>query len=150
MEKREQLRSSRRSQRRQEQQETLCTMNEASVCVISVLHTVRSALTDVSFLTLLRAHGVASIPTPLVETAIPVQREISYLTDSKDYLDDVSLDFVVAWKFFFPLFTNSVISTHLEQMWPGFIAEMKDTFIRLVVDGPFPHAMSGYRGRRRD
>ena len=31
---------------------------------------------------------------------------------------------------------------------PGIVLEMKDTFISLVTEGPFPCALSGFRGRR--
>lgn len=48
------------------------------------------------------------------------------------------LGFVVAWKFLFPMLGSQKIAGYLEQTWPGFIADFKDTFITLVMDGPFP------------
>ena len=64
-----------------------------------------------------------------------------------EMLDDVSLQFAILWTFFFPLFDYAVIARCLEDTWPGFILEMKDAFIAIVVKGPFPHVLSGHKGR---
>jgi hypothetical protein len=58
------------------------------------------------------------------------------------------LEFTVAWKFLYPFFSDGRATAHIEAASPGFIAAMKDTFIAMVIDGPFPHAMSGHRGRK--
>lgn len=50
---------------------------------------------------------------------------------------DSSVAFVLVWSFFFPLFKNSVIAGYLEDTSPGFVMEMKNTFISIVMDGPF-------------
>jgi hypothetical protein len=65
-----------------------------------------------------------------------------------DMLDAVALEFVMVWTFLFPLFSNPAITKLLDEKCPGFIAEMKDAFITLVIEGPFPCTMSGHQGRR--
>lgn len=60
---------------------------------------------------------------------------------------DRSLAFVVSWRFFAPFLYDPVTATYLEMRWPGLIAEMKDVFIDLVSDGPFPYESRG-RDRR--
>jgi hypothetical protein len=149
MDKREESRSERRHRRTLARKEALRTVNNNCDRVAIVLNKVRIALTDVTFIDLLRAQGVRTLPRPLVEDEIRTQRTGSHLTSSKEHLDEVSLNFVVAWTFLFPLFTNPIIATHMDRTWPGFILELKDSFIALVVEGPFPHAMSGHRGRRQ-
>lgn len=63
-------------------------------------------------------------------------------------LENISLDFAVTWKFLYPLLAHSEIRAYLDRSRPSFIPELKDAFIALVVDGPFPNAMSGHRGRK--
>jgi hypothetical protein len=67
---------------------------------------------------------------------------------TQQHLDRISLEFVVAWKFLYPLLHNAEAKSYLENAWPGFISDLKDAFIALVIDGPFPRAMSGHRGRK--
>uniref|UniRef100_UPI00195358B5 hypothetical protein n=1 Tax=Klebsiella michiganensis TaxID=1134687 RepID=UPI00195358B5 len=54
-----------------------------------------------------------------------------------------SLNFMIAWSFLFPLFSNTHIALHLRRNSPDLIAEMKDAFILLVINGPFPEACCG-------
>lgn len=51
---------------------------------------------------------------------------------------DSALDFAVAWKFLYPMFRDAKTSREIDKNWPGFIAQVKDAFISLAVDGPFP------------
>jgi hypothetical protein len=146
---REESRFERRSRRMLARQEAMQTINKNCDRVTNVLNSVRTALTDGAFVDLLHAQGVRTLPRPLVEAGIRAHRTCSHLTAGKEHLHEASLDFVIAWTFFFPLFSNSTIATHMDRVWPGFILELKDAFIALVVEGPFPHAMSGHRGRRR-
>lgn len=92
-----------------------------------ILDLAQAILSDRGFSARLTEHGVLSVPSRL-----------SQLLVGDDI--DCSLDFLIAWNFFYPLLRQPGISHHLENGWPGFIADLKDTFIALVVDGPFPEA----------
>ena len=91
----------------------------------------------------------ARLPRHLVDSR---QRSTRFpggnIKSAKDRLDEVSLQFVVAWTFIFPLLSNPEAVKFLEKAYPGFVLEMKDTFISLVTEGPFPCALSDFRGRR--
>jgi hypothetical protein len=108
----------------------------------------RIVLVDPAFAELLRVQGVQTWPRPLTANEDQTRTADGSLATAKERLNEVSLEFVIAWTFFFPLFSNPVIAAYLDTTWPGFVGELKDTFIELVVQGPFPHAMSGHRGRR--
>jgi hypothetical protein len=60
-------------------------------------------------------------------------------------LIEAPLEFSVVWNFFFPLFANTAITEHLGRASPDPVSELKDTFIALVVEGPFPHMMNGIK-----
>jgi hypothetical protein len=77
----------------------------------------------------------------------PDHEAVNVLTASEGNFSDCALDFVVAWKFFAPLLSNSALVIHLDTHWPGFTLELRDVFISLVADGPFPYQPIG-RGRR--
>ena len=106
----------------------------------------REVLADTTVIELLHRHGVHQIPRVLSPSAI---HQIDARPDALDSPNvDCSLEFVVAWALLFPLFKEPDISSYLDTTWPGFILQMKDAFIAIVVEGPFPYAISGYRGRR--
>ena len=65
-------------------------------------------------------------------------------TAANKQLEEASLRFVIAWAFLFPLFAKPNIKLYLQRNWPGFIDEMKDAFIGLVMEGPFPPANGAY------
>jgi hypothetical protein len=109
----------------------------------SALAKVRLVLTDKAFRSILYSEGVHSLPRDLAGLEIAK----AHVRSKKDALD-ISLQFVIAWTFLFPLFNRPEIAAYLERTWPGFIQQLKDAFITIVVEGPFPHAMSGHRGRR--
>ena len=100
---------------------------------------VRRVLADKNLQNILRANGVHSIPQVL-----SIKTPVRVVGDNLV----VSLEFVIAWTLLFPLFARPEIAIYLDKMWPGFILQMKDTFIAIVVEGPFPHSVSGHRGRR--
>jgi hypothetical protein len=101
----------------------------------------RLVLADEAFIKIVAAQGAETLPK------LAAAHESKVL--DTEYLNAVTLQFVIAWKFFFPFFANPVVTAHLDSLWPGLVSQLKDTFIALVVEGPFPHAMSGHRGRRR-
>jgi hypothetical protein len=106
-----------------------------------VLFNARRALDDATFRHALKTHGIADVPALQVPASPPPEPR-----DASSH--GLCLEFVVAWRFFYPLFSDAAMVEALELTQPGFIAEIKDVFIALVTDGPFPHAISGFRGRR--
>jgi len=101
--------------------------------MVNAMRTARVIVVDESFVEMLRGQDIQSLPQLLVTKANPNK-------ESEGEFHDHSLDFVIAWTFFFPLFANPVIATYLEQSWPGFTIELKDAFISVVVDGPLSRA----------
>lgn len=93
------------------------------------------------FAELARAHGIRSLPAFLTKDS--GYRLTSDPTSNNKRRDDVTLEFIVVWRFLFSLLEKPAIADHFDAVWPGFIMEFKDTFIALSVDGPFPNATSG-------
>jgi len=94
---------------------------------------VRTILEDREFVNLLLIQKIKSAPECIFCYSKPsagamADREIA----------DAILAFVAAWKFLFPIVSNVKISDFLDRSYPGFVAGLKDTFITLVMDGPFP------------
>lgn len=102
-------------------------------CLNNAVEKARMIIAEESFVNLAFAQGIKSVPLQLVTKNGTTQD-----AGEADY-GDQALDFVVAWKFLFPLFSNPAIANHLDANWPGFILELKDTFISLVMYGPFPN-----------
>jgi hypothetical protein len=106
------------------------------------LRNARSAISDKRFVDLLRSHGIQNVPVPLAPASGRSALSPPY------NLAEASLEFAIVWSFFFPLFANTAIAEYLRNGRPGLVSELKDTFIALVIEGPFPHMMSGHTGRR--
>lgn len=100
-----------------------------------ILELLRLVVRDETFSKFIHSHSVQSIPTVLTEQ------------DTCQGSLDRSLAFVVAWRFFSPFIYDPVTAAFLDTRWPGLTLEMKDTFIAIVADGPFPHEPRG-RDRR--
>jgi hypothetical protein len=96
----------------------------------------RLIIADETFCKLIHAHGMQSIPG-LLSQHRGLQTEPL----------DRSLDFIVAWRFFAPFLYDAVTATFLDTRWPGFSLELRDIFILIVADGPFPQEVRG-RDRR--
>jgi hypothetical protein len=113
-----------------------------------VLQQARSMVNDPNFVPILASRDIQSIPANLAvaEDGPKLTRSDGAFTEEQ--LRRVALEFTVAWKFLYPFFSDGHASAYIETACPGFIAAMKDTFIAMVIDGPFPHAMSGHRGRK--
>ncbi|MBI3699089.1 MAG: hypothetical protein HY242_01410 [Afipia sp.] len=90
-------------------------------------------LEDREFVKLLLAQRVISAP----ECVLSYKGAPDGIMSDKE-IGQAVLVFVVVWKFLFPMIGNSNIADFLEQYYPGFVAGLKDTFISLVMDGPFP------------
>jgi hypothetical protein len=97
-----------------------------------ILDQVRTIVTDTAFVDLMAGQGILSAPARLYEL------KSSDLTTEQKFADDV-LKFVVAWKFLFPMLADPAISSFIQARQPEFIRDFKDTFISLVMDGPFPY-----------
>jgi hypothetical protein len=100
------------------------------------LDLLRLIVADDSFGTLMQTHEVHCVPELLAHDCITRTEAV-----------DRSLDFVVAWRFFAPFLYEPVTAAVLESRWPGFPLELRDIFISIVADGPFPHELRG-RDRR--
>jgi hypothetical protein len=115
--------------------------------IAASLSTARTVVADSTFTDLIRAHGIQSLPRPLLMRDAPDHETGKALTSGKEHVSDCALEFAVAWRFFAPLLIIPALVTHLDARWPGFTLELRDVFISLVADGPFPYQHLG-RGRR--
>lgn len=86
-------------------------------------------VSDPSFREMLKDAGVASAPKRLMAVRSSPGQDFRIL--------DSARDFAVAWAFLYPLFRDSRTASQIDKNWPGFIAQVKDAFIALAVDGPF-------------
>lgn len=98
-----------------------------------VLCTAREIASDSRFAEIARQQRATLVPKRLLMKGSRLGNDI----EGQDVLD-----FIVAWKFFFPTFRVEMMRSYLEETWPGFIDELKDVFIGLVMRGPF------FSGRR--
>ena len=106
--------------------------------VRSAISQTRTILANLGFLAHLRSAHIFSIPSRL-QIQIEDQHDSCQIDGLPDDFGDIALDFMVAWKFMSPLFCESTILEFIEAEWPGFVADMKDVFILMVTNGPFPH-----------
>lgn len=102
--------------------------------ISEVLGQVKTIIRDEEFISLLAAQRIKTAPDCLYRQSILTSDK---MTDEQ--IANSVLVFVVAWKFLFPMLGSQQISDYLERRWPGFIGDFKDTFITLIMDGPFPH-----------
>lgn len=101
--------------------------------ISEVLGQVSKIIRDEEFISLLAAQRITTAPDCLYRQTVLTSAE---MTDEQ--IANCVLVFVVAWKFLFPVLGNPRFSEYLERTWPGFIGDFKDTFITLIMDGPFP------------
>jgi hypothetical protein len=146
VDRRELSRREARRQRAAERSETFRRVDANCELAANAIGKARMLVADPDFIKILLQHGIRSIPKCLDGDASTTPAP----GDSTRHheLNRISLEFAVVWKFLYPLLTDANAKEHLEATRPGFISLMKDTFIALVIDGPFPHAMSGHRGRK--
>ncbi|MDB5618387.1 hypothetical protein [Tardiphaga sp.] len=86
-----------------------------------------------AFIQMVRDAGIKSVPVQMLSG-----EGIGWSTGRPDGSSQCTLDFVVAWKFLYPMFSNPSIYEFLENWRPGIVLDFKDTFISLVMFGPFP------------
>lgn len=127
----------------------ICCANRSLELAAGALEATRRVVADSHVINILISQGIDAIPNCLAQKqGAPVEVNVRDLKAAKLSLDRISLEFTVAWRFFYPLLRNSEMICYLDSAWPGFVLQLKDAFIALVIDGPFPQALSGYRGRR--
>ncbi|WP_139069962.1 hypothetical protein [Tardiphaga robiniae] len=93
---------------------------------------VAQILSHAEFIELASSHGVEWAPRRLLLRASNERQAEVALRHAESVLD-----FVIAWKFIFPMLSNREMLEYLQKKWPGFVDEFKDTFIALVMNGPF-------------
>jgi hypothetical protein len=136
--KRDIARSEARQRRAQAKDEACRTASLTRERVASAVSRARLVLTDENFVGFLRMQGIQSLPRLLATHESPPQKTNAKSEPGGGRIGDGTLDFVMTWTFFFPLFANPTVAAHLEEAWPGFISELKDAFISQVVEGPLP------------
>jgi len=138
-----------RERRASVERDALHKVNANCELAANALKRAGSVVADPGFLKILLQSGLQSIPKFLdVDPVGSIDQSGKNQNFTNEHLDRISLEFAVAWKFLHPFLYNTQAKAYLETTWPGFISELKDAFIALVIDGPFPHAMSGHRGRK--
>lgn len=100
------------------------------------LDQMRGILLDEKFSKIVHESGLQTMPALLA----PNQSAMVEVLDR-------SLDFLIAWRFFSPWLYDPMTAGLLDIRWPGFALELRDIFISIVADGPFPHERRG-RDRR--
>ena len=116
--------------------------------VAEVMSEARVIVNDEHFIELVKLQGICTVPALLSFPCGPGASKQNVTAPNKKYLDQTSLTFLIAWSFFFPLLSNTEIVAFLEKRWPRFVWDLKDAFITIVINGPFPVAISGHKGRR--
>lgn len=116
-----------------EQRERLKTIR-----IKAAIDQLRLVVADESFRQLLHADGTLSLPEVL--TGETRERSIAL---------DASLEFLITWRFISPLLYDPRIGAFLETRWPRLTMELRDIFIALVADGPFPYEERGRPPRNR-
>lgn len=115
-----------------EQRERLKTIR-----IKTALDQLRQVLSDETFRMLIHAHGVTDVPDVLTENGPEYAGSL-----------DAALDFLIAWRFFAPLLYDDRIGAFLETRWQRLTIELRDLFIALVADGPFPREDRGRPSRK--
>jgi len=49
---------------------------------------------------------------------------------------DPTVQFLIVWKFLYPLLSDQTLVRTLDQLSPGLVQEVKDAFIAIIMDGP--------------
>lgn len=88
------------------------------------------------FVMLARKHGVISAPRCLTELE-NTTGDLAAVDASSECARRVST-FIVAWKFLCSIMQEQEIRELIENRWPNFVRELKDVFIGIVTNGPFP------------
>lgn len=136
MDKRESERAQRRVAREAARKRAYVRTKVKEARVGAALDQTRTIFGDGDFRGLLWSQGVRDIP----KLQPAVLKGVS--SDGFGPKGQKTLAFAAAWLFLFPLLDNKNIRNHLTENWPDFIPLMKDAFIELVVDGPFPQDLA--------
>lgn len=112
---------------------------QTEACVNAVLQKISKLLECPEFRRVAGESGIQSIPV-LRDVAAEFLGGNEICPSRSEPLLHESLGFVIAWSFLFPLFSNSRIALQIDHCSPNLIGEIKDAFIMLVINGPFPEA----------
>lgn len=148
MSTREATRSELRRRRALAKGESLSRARQNLKMVSRVVADAKKVIEDPAFVAIARELGCPSIPSPVSRERVTASEIGSEEEIVPGRLKEAALEFVVIWTFLFPLLDKPAIVECLELRCPGFISRLKDAFIGLVVDGPFPPTMSGHSSRR--
>jgi len=110
-------------------------IDDARSYVAIVVSRAQEVTASKAFVECARKYAITTVPAFLAHKSAP---NIGGPTAGDQEFGDKALDFVIAWRFLYPLFSNPEVAVELERNWPGFMAEMKDAFVLLVTHGPFP------------
>lgn len=140
MEQREISRAKMRKRRSEARDEEAQRLRAARVIVAATVDRLYDVMTDSDFLEFLRLEGVKTIPAVIHNKAEPrVDKD-----DCNDALfENTALTFLAAWSFFHPLFERTAIKNFIDFRWPELSSALKDAFILLVLNGPFPQECCG-------
>ena len=95
-------------------------------CAASAIARLKTALSDQDVISKLAGHKRTSIPDWLASTDC---ERVKSQTDP-------TVQFLVAWKFFYPLLSDADLAQTIDMRCPGLVQEMKDAFIAIIMDGP--------------
>src|SRR4051812_47666704 len=85
--------------------------------IAAALGNARAILADGTFIELVRAHGVVSLPLPLLMQGALNYGHENALMPGEEHLSDSALSFAIAWKFFAPLFEDPAVVIYLDTRW---------------------------------
>lgn len=101
-------------------------MNLSRARAATALKQMKLALSDQRFAAKLIQKKYTSIPVGLVGES----------SQGALHRTDATVQFLVAWKFFYPLLADEDIVQTANRLWPGLMSEVKDAFIAIIMDGP--------------
>lgn len=101
-----------------------------------LLDCIRQILAHDDFAQLALSHGVKSVPKCLVSGFNTA--ESSEVITRSTVIAQQTTAFIVAWKFMSSILQDQEIRDFIADRWPDFISEIKDVFIGIATNGPFP------------
>jgi hypothetical protein len=117
--------------------------------ILGVMAKAREIVIDKRFRRALAAQGIDNIPNFAIKARLNLKTDKGCKENRpRGTKNDYSLEFLFLWGFFFPLLAKPEIAGLLEELWLGFIGELKDGFITLVMDGPFDEVLPVGRSPR--
>ncbi len=116
--------------------------------IVEGIGIIQTILADKGFIRLARERGVTDAPLLLTPKKGTLVDRSGWSEDIENCIGRHVLDFTAAWRFLFPLLSDDEIARYVEKKWPKAIGRLKDTFIELVMYGPFPSRRQNTSGER--